>query len=42
LAPLTLIVPAMVTSPVANNVTGVLAALGEKVTVTPAGMVTVV
>jgi hypothetical protein len=37
-----LIVPAMVTLPVASIVTGVLAALRVKVTVTPAGMLIVV
>jgi hypothetical protein len=37
-----LIVPAMVTLPLASSVTGVLAALRVKVTVTPAGMLIVV
>src|SRR2546425_666974 len=40
--PLTSIVPAMVTFPLARIVTGVFAALRVKVTVTPAGMFTVV
>jgi hypothetical protein len=40
--PLTLSVPLIVTSPVARIVTGVFAAFFEKVTVTPAGIVTVV
>jgi hypothetical protein len=39
---LTSIVPAMVTLPLARSVTGVLAVLRVKVTVTPAGMVIVV
>jgi hypothetical protein len=34
-------IPAMVTSPVASKVTGVLAAFLTKVTVTPAGIATV-
>jgi hypothetical protein len=40
--PFTLTVPAIVTSPVASIVTGVLAAFGVKVTVTPEGMLIVV
>ena len=39
--PLTLIVPLMVTSPEARIVTGVLAAFGVKVTVTPVGILNV-
>jgi hypothetical protein len=39
---LTLIVPDTVTVPLASNVTGVLAAFLEKVTVTPEGILTVV
>jgi hypothetical protein len=41
-APLTSIVPAIVTSPVARSVTGVLALFRVTVTVTPAGTFTVV
>jgi hypothetical protein len=42
LVPLRLIVPAIVTSPVAKNTTGVLAAFFVNVTATPDGMFTVV
>ena len=42
IVPLTLIVPATVTVPLANIVTGVFAAFCIKVTVTPAGILTVV